>query len=317
MWHFSADGLTIYSPNGSVIKNHRKKSVCKPYTNWRGQVSEDCYYFAYASDGHKYVWAASMAGKSHVDVFDIDTGDFAGYMNTCSTPLDLEYHTTRREMWVRCAQQDSANGHAGEIDVFSSDSLSSDFDLIHLNDTGRPYGRIVTHSSMGPVGYVSAYDQSYISELDLSSKEVAERYEIPLAYGSYDMTFSPVNEHAYLRVRVCCTCGEGKDVESCGRGGASQVLVQTGPSASSSEQDGVCSGGCEGSPADTIGVIEFDTVNKQFVAQHNIKTGTGFGADPVASPNGKYVLLLPNDGGQYVRVIKPGSNGQASVSIFL
>jgi len=43
-----------------------------------------------------------------------------------------------------------------------------------------------------------------------------------------------------------------------------------------------------------------------------IKAGTGFGADPVASPDGEFILLLPNDGGQYVRIMKPGQNGQPS-----
>jgi len=314
MWHFSADGLTIFSPDGkNVLKEHRKESLCRPYMNWRGEMNNDCYYFSQASDGHKYVWAASFAVKPHVEAFDIDTGDYAGYINTCSTPLDLEYHAVREEMWVRCAQNMDYDGHFGEIDVFSSNSLSSDFDLISLNDTMRPYGRISIHSSMGPYGYVSAYDQNYISELDLSSKSVSNRYEIPKAVGSYDLTYSPVNQHMFTRARVCCSCGfEGADNLECSSRGAQSVIVQTGPSESVAEQDGACGAGCEGTTADTIGVIEFDTVGKTIVAEHNIKEGTGFGADPVGSPDGKYILLLANDGGQYVRLIKAGTNGQPS-----
>jgi len=316
MWHFSGDGLTIYSPDGKVLKEHQKKSLCKAYTDWRGNAVDDCNYFAYASDGHKYVWASSMAADHNVQAFDIDTGDYAGYMDTCSTPLDLEYHPARREMFVRCAQEDSEGDSPGEIDVFSSSTLSADIKMIAFNDTSRPYGRIAIHSSMGPYGYSLAYDQSYIAELDLSRKEVAMRHEIPNAYGGYDATFSPINNHLYFRVRVCCTCGSTEaDIESCGRGSPKPVLVQTGPSASDVEQDGVCSSGCEGSKAD-IGVAEFDTVNKVFVGQHNIKSGTGFGADPVSSPDGQWVLLFPNDGGQYVRVLKPSTNGEASVSYF-
>lgn len=313
MWHFSADGVTIYSPDGkNVLKKHRKEFICKPYQNWRGEMVDDCYYFSQASDGHKFVWAGSFAVKPHVEAFDIDTGDYAGYINTCSTPLDLEYHTTREEMWLRCAQDIESEGHFGEIDVFSSNSLSADFNLISLNDTSRPYGRIAIHSSMGPYGYVSAYDQAYISELDLSTKTVSNKYDIPKAVGSYDMTYSPVNEHIFTRARVCCSCGfEGADALECGRG-SSSVLIQTGPSASDLQQEGICGSGCEGTPADTIGVIEFDTVGKKIVAEHNINPGTGFGADPVGSPDGKYVLLLPNDGGQYVRVLTPGQNGMPS-----
>merc|ERR1711935_730273 len=65
---------------------------------------------------------------------------------------------------------------------------------------------------------------------------------------------------------------------------------------------------------DTIGVVEFDTVNKVFVDNHNIKQGTGWGADPVASPDGKWIVLLGNDGGQYVRILQAGKNGESSGS---
>lgn len=310
MWHFSADGVTIYSPNGDVLKRHPKKMTCREYEGRGGTMSSDCYYYAWASDGHKYVWAASMAGDHHVQAFDIDTGDYAGYLNTCSTPIDMEYHPARREMYVRCAQ--STDDYPGEIDVFSSATLSADLEMIKFGDTVRPYGRFAVHSAMGPYAYSLAYDQSYITELDLSSKSVAAIYDIPDAHGGYDTTYSPVNNHLYFRARVCCTCGDGGDVESCGRGSPSPVLVKTGPSRSTVEQDGICGAGCEGSVADTIGVYEFDTVNKKFIANHNIKSGTGFGADPVSSPDGKWVLLLPNDGGQNVRVVKAGANGASS-----
>jgi len=321
VWHFSADGLTIFSPDGStVLMEHPKKMLCKEYTNPRdGTVSDDCYYFAYASDGHQYVWATSIAGDHVVQAFDIDTGDYAGYVDTCSTPIDMEYHPVRREMYVRCAQEDAEGGSDGEIDVISSSTLSSDLPMVKFNATARPYGRLAIHSSMGPYGYSLAYDQSYVTELDLSSKEVSATYEIPKAYGAYDTTYSPVNQHLYFRSRVCCTCGnttDNPDVESCGRRGPPKpVLVQTGPSANADEEQiGVCSGGCEGSQADTIGVVEFDTVNKVFVDNHNIKEGTGWGADPVASPNGKWIVLLPNDGGQYVRLMQPSENGESSGS---
>lgn len=315
MWHFNPDGLTIFAPNGDVLKQHAKKMLCPQYTSYDGTLSEDCYYYSWASDGHQYVWASSMAGDHHVQAFDIDTGDYAGYMDTCSTPLDMEYHPARREMFVRCAQEDEAGGSPGEIDVFSSATLSSDLPMVRFNATRRPYGRLAIHSSMGPYGYSLAYDQNYVSEMDLSSKEISATYEIPDAYGGYDTTYSPLNQHLYFRARVCCTCNStDADVESCGRGPGSPVMVQTGPSKSDQAQIGVCSSGCEGSRADTIGVVEFDTVNKVFVDNHNIKEGTGWGADPVASPDGKWIVLLGNDGGQNVRILQAGKNGESSGS---
>lgn len=313
MWHFSGDGVTIYSPDGSkVLKAHPKKSVCKPYMSYRGTMSEDCYFFTTASDGHKYVWAGTLAGVHRVEAFDIDSGEYVGYNPTCSTPLDLEYHPTRQEMWLRCAQSDFKNGHEGEIDVFSSSSLSSDFDHIYLNETYRPYGRIAIHSTMGTYGYVAAYDQDELIELDLSSKTVHARYPVENIQGMYDMTYSPVNRHVYARTRVCCACGfDGADYAECG-GRVRKVDVKTGPNAGMMQVNGTCGSGCEGTTADTIGVIEFDTLNKVMVGEHNIREATGFGSDPVASPDGKYVLLLPNDAGAYVRIIEPGANGVKS-----
>merc|ERR1712241_1184644 len=169
---------------------------------------------------------------------------------------------------------------------------------------------------MGPYGYVSQYDNNVITQLALSTREVSERFEIPQATGSYDLTYSPVNNHMFVRARVCCACGfEGADVATCGGRYSSvvqKVLVQTGQFADANPQNGTCGGSCEGTGADTIGVIEFDTVGKNIVSTHNILAGTGFGADPVASPDGQFVLLLPNDGGKYIRVMKPGTNGQPS-----
>jgi hypothetical protein len=318
MWHFSSDGLTIYSPDGSrVLKEHLKSSLCQPYESMRGGGTvEDCYFFSMASDGHKYVWAGTLAGTHRVEAFDIDSGEYAGYMPTCSTPLDLEYHPTRQEMWLRCAQEDIAGGHPGEIDVFSSNSLSQEMEHIYLNKTGRPYGRLAIHSSMGTYGYASALDQPELVELDLSSKEVEARHKIPDAYGAYDMTYSPVNQHIFARTRVCCTCGSPTaDVAECGRGG-SNVNIKTGPSAGQSNVTGACGNTCEGTNADTLGVVEFDTVGKTIVGYHNIRPSTGFGADPVSSPDGKYILMLPNDGGQFARLLMPGANGAHSRLIY-
>jgi len=307
MWHFSPDGVSIFAPNGDLLKAHEKKMVCPVSATG----TNDCYYYAYASDGHKYVWAGSTAGNHHIQAFDIDTGDYAGYMDTCSTPLDMTYHPARREMYVRCAEKDDDT--PGEMDVFSSETLGSNLPTISFNVTGRAYGRLAIHSDMGPYGYSLQYNKNIITEMDLSSREVSATYEIPVAYAGYDTTFSPVNRHIFFRSRVCCTCNStDPDVESCGRGPGTPVMVKTGPSKSDVEQIGVCSGGCEGSRADTLGVVEFDTVNKVFVGNHNIKEGTGWGADPVSSPDGKWIVLLANDGGQYVRVLEAGKNGESS-----
>jgi len=312
MWHFNPNGLTIYAPDGEVLKEHRKKALCGEYANWRGEMKDTCSWFTAATDGHRYVWAAGMHGEHRIAAFDIDTGDHAGDQSTCSTPLDMEYQPSRREMWVRCAQKSGGDEFSGEIDVFSSGNLGADQDMIFLNITSRPYGRIAMHSDMGPFGYVTSYNYPSLSEIDLSKKSVSAEYKIEDASGSYASSYSAVNHHLFGRTRICCSCGTPtSDIESCGRG-ANNVTVKTGPNMSPNAQPGSCGTGCLGSGADTIGVFEFDTINKEFVATHNILAGTGFGSDPFATPDGKYILLMPNDGGQYVRVLRPGLNGVPS-----
>ena len=290
MWVFGGDGVAIFAPNGELLKQHRKDNICIKGTNpMTGEVSSDCSYFTANSDGHQYVWAASMAGVHAIQAFDIDTGDYAGYVDTCNTPIDMEYQAARRELYVRCAQDDA--DAPGEVDVISSATLSANLPVIKTNSTStRAYGRLVVHSDMGPYGYSLQYNKPYITEMDLSSATIKATYDIPGdkgdIYGGYEMVYSPVNEHLFFRARVCCVV----------------------------DGDDVCSLGCEGTSGDTIGIYEFDTVSKRFIDNHNIKEGSGWGATPAASPDGKWIVMMPNDGGEFVRLIKVGANGQSSVS---
>jgi len=312
MWVFSGDGLSIYAPDGSLLRAHRKSRLC-PYTrsDYRtGAETNDCSYFDVASDGHQYMWAANH-DVHRIDIFDIDTGDYAGYTGTCSTPIDMSYHPTRREMWIRCAAPDDDS--PGEVDVFSTDAISSNHPLVSFNTTAgmRAYGRLATHSTLGNLGVATQYNKPHLTMFDLSSKEVLQTFDIPKAYASYDMAYSRANQHVFASVRVCCSCGfAGADMESCGRGPGEMVVVKTGPSAKEEEQMGACSGSCKGSTADTVGVAEFDTVNGKFVGEHNSKAGNG--CVPFTSPDGKTIVLAPYDGGETVRVLKAGSNGAAS-----
>ena len=76
--------------------------------------------------------------------------------------------------------------------------------------------------------------------MDLSTREVATRYKIKQAIGSYDLAFSPVNSHIFARARLCCVCGfEGKYVVTCGERYSSiaeKVLDQTGQFADANPQ---------------------------------------------------------------------------------
>lgn len=321
MWHFNSQGILIWSVDGTeLLKNITNSGVVKPL----GASDSATSYFSLAADGHRYVWGGSYGSRSNpfsrVELFDIDTAEPVGYIPTCSTPLDLQYHPGRQEMWLRCAQASPSEGHEGEIDVISVNSISSDFEHIALNETYRPYGRIAIHSTMGNYGFVSAADIPYLARIDLSTKEVTNEIQLDGAAGSYDMTYSPVNRHVFVRARVCCTCGsEEADKLDCGTRNVDDngqstidVLVQVGPSASPEMQKGQCSSYCEGTKADVIGAFEVDTVTLQTVGSHNIDIDTGLGCDPVASPDGKYILLFGNNAGKNVRILTANKNGEKS-----
>jgi len=314
MWLFSKDGVSIYDPSGEVIHIHDKNQVCpNKSTSYRPPyiTTQTCSYFDVASDGHQYVWAANFDDSPNkVDIFDINTGDYVGYTPTCSTPLDLNYHPMRREMWVRCAG--NTTDAPGHMDVFSTNSIGTNHEMIQFEtDSQRNYGRMETHSAMGNVGFATTYNQPFLRKYDLSGKDVIGKYTIPGGAGSYESTYSHVNKHIFISVRSCCSCGTNfTDIVSCGYSGPKMMMIVNGPSASDQMQNGTCSNSCKGSAADTIGVTEFDTVGNVFVGNHNSLANNG--CVPKGSPDGKTVVLLPYDGGATVRVLRTGENGEAS-----
>jgi hypothetical protein len=313
MWHFNADGVTIYSDDGKELKKVGS-DVGLDLTG----VSRNPSFYEVQSDGHQYVWAART--DSQVEIFDIDTGDYAGYVLSCGNPaMEMRYLPTRQEMWMRCAR--TSDDESGHIDVFSTNSLSSNHQGITLPGSTNYGWGLEAHSTLGNIGWASPYAANYLYELDLSSKKIIANYTLPEEVdSSYHMTYSPANRHIFGKARVCCSCGEpGSDVEQCpvnysGQVSFKDVIVKNGPNASNEPQSGNCGGSCEGSPADAYGVFEFDTVSKKFIANHNgVKNN---GAMPVVTSDGKYILLATHDGGETVRVLKAGANGEPSVSIF-
>ena len=98
---------------------------------------------------------------------------------------------------------------------------------------------------------------------------------------------------------------------ACNRGGGRPVDVIAGPNPGTN-LTGTCGHGCEGSPADDFGVYEYNTVDNGIVGNWQIGGEGYFGADPYASPYGDYVALFGNNGGNTVRLLKPGINRQKS-----
>jgi len=318
LWHFGGNGLNIYSPDGSeTLKSTPPEGICHNVTGYRGGGMElSCSFYDVVSDGKKYVWGAVSRGVSKIDVFDIDTGATVGSFETCMTPRDIEYHPLRDEIWVRCMAVSDEFG--GYMDVFSAASPGADtFANIDLtgNSTLSAYGYSVIDNTLGDVGYATVWNQPTLYKIDLSERTVLESFNIPLAYGGYEVAYSRVNQHIFVRASVCCTCGfVGSDLgEDCGRYGSSNVTITTGPSAGI-VTEGQC-GRCDGlAGVDTLGVMEFDTSRDKFIASHVMPDGTG--GDPFGSPDGRHIVLVGRNGGEVLRILAAGEPGVASTVAF-
>jgi len=86
------------------------------------------------------------------------------------------------------------------------------------------------------------------------------------------------------------------------------VDVVTGPN--QGNVTGFCGHSCEGTAADTDGVLEFDTVSGTIVGSW--QPSDALGADPVVSSYGDAIALFGNNGGSSIRILKPGKNGYLS-----
>jgi len=316
LWVFGSEGVTIFNPDGSAnLKSIDKNDICHMVPGYHGNdMRLSCSFYDVVSDGKRFVWAAVSRGIAKIDILDIDTGDIVGAFETCMNPRKLEYHPLREEIWVRCSEVESNATSPSYLDVFStsSPSVAIETDMLLKEDsTLSSRGFSVIDNTLGDVGYVTDRDQPYLFKIDLSDKSIIDKFELPLAYGAYEVAYSPMNRHVFVRGTVCCTCGfEGADVLACSRYGSDSVNVTTGNWAGSININGMCNR-CDGLVGvDTLGVYEFDTTTDTFVGNHIMKEG--FGGDPFPSPDGKYIVLIGRNGGTSVRILKAGATNEKS-----
>lgn len=316
LWIFGDEGVNIFSPDGS--KKHRSiaaEDICHMAPGYRGRdPSLSCSFYDAVSDGKKYVWAAVSRGVPKIDILDIDTGDVVGAFETCASPRKLEYHPLREEIWVRCSQVAVNATYPSYMDVFStaSPSVAIASDMKFKEDTTiNSWGYTVVDNTLGDVGYSTDWDQPKLFKLDLSAKTVIDVFEMPLGAGTYEVAYSPMNRHVYVRTSVCCTCGfPNADVEDCGRYGSSNVTITTGPYAGEASIKGMC-GRCDGiKGVDTLGVYEFDTTTDTIVGNHIMKEN--FGGDPYPSPDGRFIVLIGRNGGTTIRILEAGASSEPS-----
>ena len=244
VWAFGSDGIFIYSPDGEELKSTiETEGICGPKEDFQGKPWEYCSFQDVVSDGKKYVWAAVRRSKPMIDVFDIDTGYIIGAFETCNGPQDVEYHSLRDEVWVRCADAQEDVGETTNLDVFSASNPSGEVqaDILlterALEQGISSHGSSVIHDTLGDIGYLTDDSIPKLFKLDLSSKTIIGTIEseFPNAYGLDTAVYSPANKHIYIVSKICCSCGfEGAQLETCGNDEdeiTPQVLISTGPDA--------------------------------------------------------------------------------------
>ena len=334
MWVFGSHGLKIFNIDGSTMYKHSSPDDICPASDNEGTSIHECRSFSdTVSDGVNYVWTTSNSRSgAQVEAFNLRDGELAGVFPTCTGPRGLTYLPWRQEVWFRCVSpnENDEDDESGYWDSFSTTSITENFpeislksDLPHFNDTA--YGKPV-FAQHANVAYSSDYRSNVVHKVDLNARIPLKNITIPNANGGWDIAYNPINKHVFMRTYVCCSCGtETSDVQQCReyRGTVHQdpVIVLTGPNANPNEtQIGSCDSNCANSLADTIGVVEIDTLTDEIVGYH--KNHLGFGASAVhMSPDAEYMVLMSVSGPnapparQNIRLLKPAANGAKSVSM--
>mmetsp|Transcript_24099 Transcript_24099/g.33878 ORF Transcript_24099/g.33878 Transcript_24099/m.33878 type:complete len:315 (-) Transcript_24099:283-1227(-) len=238
MWIFGESGVYVYSPDGKEQKSHiDSEQICESKEDFDGPSYQYCRFSDIISDGKKYVWAAVNRGIPTIDLFDINTGSIVGTFESCHSPSSLEYHPLRDEIWVRCTDIVENSTIHTNLDVLSASNPSGEIEtdiLVKaraLEEGLSSNGKSVIDNTLGDVGYITDMDLPSLFKVDLSTKSIIDTIEMtPPSNGLYEVAYSQVNKHIFVRSQICCTCGfEGADLgDSCGRRPGYNVTPTTG-----------------------------------------------------------------------------------------
>lgn len=299
-WVFGDEGLKIFSKDGaSLVHSIDSEHICGASCSFRDAVT----------DLEKYVFVSNTAGGAWVEVFGIETGLYYGHVQTCRSPFHLDYVPHREEVWVHCWGPNEEDGDTGHVLAFPIHARGTSYDQINLvngsMDT-RGHGMVVLDASSPNYAWASLLSSPTIAKIDAQTRE-AEVIDLSSTgcAGFYRMAIASGNQHAFARCAVCCSCGVDGDtgVECSGR--ARDVQLRDGTVA-----PGHCGHTCDGSKADTIGLIEFDLVAARVVTNHYFETIGS--ANPHSSPDGKTMAFMAESGAVTRLLDTSGQNGRWS-----
>mmetsp|Transcript_74837 Transcript_74837/g.132346 ORF Transcript_74837/g.132346 Transcript_74837/m.132346 type:complete len:613 (+) Transcript_74837:78-1916(+) len=319
-WIFGSDGVQVYSKDGTqLVKDWPSTEICaQPTTGSRrlgahnlGIVSKpsDCKFRYAVSDGKQYIFASNTKGGAFVEVFSTAKGMHIASIPTCDSPSRLAHAAHRDEVWVNCWDREA--GDEGHIDIFSTNALGLDHRSIHLNTEYKDrHGNLKIDASLPNYAYAVILDHPGIQKVNVHTREVTTLWLnhsfASACSGFFQFAISGVNSHAFMRCYVCCSCGvHGDTGENC-TSRATDVTLSDGTVAK-----GYCGNRCNGSPADNVGVIEYDLKHERMLGTHMHSPGNIGAAHPYVSPKGDFLVLLGSHG-DVGKIIKVGSNGVLS-----
>eukprot|EP00632_Arachnochrysis_sp_CCMP2950_P016659 CAMPEP_0185688816 /NCGR_PEP_ID=MMETSP1164-20130828/70_1 /TAXON_ID=1104430 /ORGANISM="Chrysoreinhardia sp, Strain CCMP2950" /LENGTH=597 /DNA_ID=CAMNT_0028355281 /DNA_START=25 /DNA_END=1818 /DNA_ORIENTATION=- len=311
-WTFGTDGVRVFSNDGAAqLLSLPHDDICElREACFRGACSihNDCNFYAAATDG-THVFATKDESGGKIAIFDAVRGLYLGSYPTCARPVQMDYAPHRAELWVHCFSPDDAIGDSGHLDVFSTSAWGLDRAQVALpNQTlgGHTHGWVELDAMTPDYAWASTREHPYLARINVHTLGV-ETYDLaPHDCAALNViAVSWRNKHLYVKCHVCCSCGVDADTGAeCNAARASDVTLRDGTTAL-----GYCGIACDGSAADTVGLVEFDTVSKTVVATHYWDDfGSG---DPVASADGAFVVVESSSNGR-VKILAVGDNGVAT-----
>lgn len=312
-WIFSDYGVRIMSADGEKeLMRLYHEDICEQRNECGRSGCVDtnlCGFRAAVTDGANYVFATKSEGGGKLAIFSLMKGTYLGSIPTCRRPISMDYAPHRDEIWVHCFSPDEED--EGYVDIFSTTAWGLDHSQVQLpNQTlgTHTHGWIEVDAITPDYAWATTREHPYLARINVHTKEVVTFDMAPYGCAALnEMAASWRNKHLYMKCHVCCSCGVDGDTGSACSGSEDIVTLGDGTQA-----PGNCGIRCDGSKADTIGVLEVDVSD---VTAPTVVTNLywpEFGsAYPYASPGADFIVFESRFG-DVVKLLAVGENGQAS-----
>lgn len=310
-WIFTDYGVRVMSTDGSnELTFIHHEDMCEQRTECsRGNCVDTnlCRFRAAVTDGANYVFATKDEDGGKLSIFSLTKGTYLGSIPTCTRPISMDYAPHRDEIWVHCFSPDEED--EGQVDIFSTTAWGLDHSQVQLpNQTlgTHTHGWIEVDAITPDYAWATTREHPYLARINVHTKAVHTIDMAPYGCAALnEMAASWRNKHLYVKCHVCCSCGVDGDTGSECSGNEDIVTLNDGTQA-----PGNCGIRCDGSKADTIGVLEVDLADVTTPTVLTNHYWPEFGsATPFASPGADFIVFESRFG-DVVKILAVTENGQ-------